>query len=411
MNRRVFLMAATAMATVGTTNRSWAADAVKIGPVKIGAINPYSGGPALYGDETTRGYELAASLQNTKGGLLKRQIEIVRGNAGNPQEAMSAVDQLAGRDKVDAFIGTYISAVSNAASEAALNDGKLYWDTNALAAQLTDRNLPNFIRSGPNSGDFATMSVTAVTQLLTKGLGIAAKDLKVWVQHEDSIYGSTIAKDQVAGLRAAGVVIVGVNAYNAKAIDQTDVILRAKAANPDVWLTTGYTADSNLMLRTARDQGFKPRAMVVTGASDTYETRDALGREFLEGILVVTYPRPDINPAYGPGAQEYLAAYKAKFNRDPIAPQNFTAYVGAQIMFEAIQSAGTAEFEKVRAAAAKMDKPLGSYANGFGVKFDEHMQNTRAKPIIGQWQGGEVATVFPEQAAPPGGKLVSTARS
>ena len=405
MDRRGFIAAAT-LAVTGMVSRSRAA-----APIKIGAINPYSGGAALYGDETTRGYELAAALLNEKGGLLGRPVAIIRGSAGTPQEAMSAVDQLAGRDNVDAFIGTYISAVSNAASEAALNGGKLYWDTNALAAQLTDRNLPNFIRSGPNSTDFASMSVTAVTQLLTKGLGLAAKDLKVWVQHEDSIYGTTIARDQVAGLKQAGVSIVGENAYNAKAIDQTDVVLRAKAASPDVWLTTGYTADSNLMLRTARDQGFKPRAMVVTGSSDTYETRDALGKEFLEGILVVTYPRPDINPSYGPGANDYLAAYKAKYDRAPIAPQNFTAFVGAQMMFEAIQAAGSTDFEKVRVAAAKMDKPLGSYGNGFGVKFDDHMQNIRAKPIIGQWQNGEVATVFPEQAVPSGGKLVSTARS
>lgn len=102
--------------------------------------------------------------------------------------------------------------------------------------------------------------------------------------------------------------VVGVNAYSARAIDQTDVILRAKNANPDVWVTTGYTADCNLMLRTARDQGFKPRAMLITGASDIFETLDALGRDFLEGIFVVTYPRPDINPAYGPGATAYLAA-------------------------------------------------------------------------------------------------------
>lgn len=68
-------------------------------------------------------------------------------------------------------------------------------------------------------------------------------------------------------------------------------------------------------------------------------------------------------------------------------------------MFQAIGAAGTTEFEKVRAAALAMDKPLGSYANGFGVKFDSQMQNTRAKPIIGQWQNGVVATVFPERAA------------
>ena len=406
MNRRGFIALASTTVLAGTPRRVRAAGA----PIRIGAINPYSGGPALYGDETTRGYELAASVLNAKGGIGGRTVEIVRGNAGNPQEAMAAVEQLSGRDKVDAFIGTYISAVSNAASEAALNNGKLYWDTNALATQLTDRGLPNFVRSGPNSNDFAAMSVTAVVELISKGLNIAPKDLKVWVQYEDSIYGSTIGKEQQEGLRHAGVQIVGTSAYSARAIDQTDVILRARNAAPDVWMNTGYTADSNLMLRTARDQGFKPKAMLITGASDTFETRDALGAPFLEGILVVTYPRPDINPAYGPGAADYLAAYKAKFNRDPIAPQNFTAFVGAQMMFEAIAAAGSPEFEAVRAAAAKMDKPLGSYANGFGVKFDAKMQNTRAKPIIGQWQNGTPVTVFPSEAVPQGGTLVAMDR-
>ena len=76
-----------------------------------------------------------------------------------------------------------------------------------------------------------------------------------------------------------------------------------------------------------------------------------------------------------------------------------------------MQTAGSTAFEKVRAAALTMDKPMGSYANGFGVKFDATMQNTRAKPIIGQWQGGAVVTVFPEQAMAPGGKLVSMARA
>jgi branched-chain amino acid transport system substrate-binding protein len=126
---------------------------------------------------------------------------------------------------------------------------------------------------------------------------------------------------------------------------------------------------------------------------------------------VVTYPRPDINPAYGPGAKEFLAAYRKQYNREPIAPQGFSAYVGAQMMFEAIAAAGSTDFAKVRAAAAKMDKPLGSYANGFGVKFDANMQNTRAKPIVGQWQNGEVVTVLPSVAAAPGARLVSMARA
>ena len=53
------------------------------------------------------------------------------------------------------FVGTYISAVSNAASDAALRYSKIYWDTNALAADLTERGLPNFVRSGPYAASFA----------------------------------------------------------------------------------------------------------------------------------------------------------------------------------------------------------------------------------------------------------------
>ncbi|MEO9190703.1 MAG: ABC transporter substrate-binding protein, partial [Acetobacteraceae bacterium] len=78
-------------------------------PIRIGAINPYTGPMALYGSEVTHGYELAAEKANAGGGVLGRQIEIVRGDAANPQQGISAVEQLA--DKVDVFVGTYISAV------------------------------------------------------------------------------------------------------------------------------------------------------------------------------------------------------------------------------------------------------------------------------------------------------------
>ena len=49
--------------------------------LKIGAINPYSGPMALYGNEVTRGYELAVDQVNAAGGLLGRKVELVRGDA------------------------------------------------------------------------------------------------------------------------------------------------------------------------------------------------------------------------------------------------------------------------------------------------------------------------------------------
>ena len=147
--------------------------------VRIGAVNPYSGPLALYGDELARGYQLAINERNAKGGVLGKRIEMIRGDAGNPQQGIAAVDQLVTRDKVEILIGTYISAVSNAASDAALRHQKVYWDTNALAAELTERKLPNFVRSGPHGANFAEMSVRATVEMIAPAIGKKPNEITV----------------------------------------------------------------------------------------------------------------------------------------------------------------------------------------------------------------------------------------
>jgi len=398
------LLAAAALAAALTAGVACAQE-----PIRIGAINPYSGPVALYGDEVARGYQLAIDEANAKGGVLGRKLELLRGDASNPQQGIAAVEKLSA-DKVDVFVGTYISAVSNAASDAALRYSKIYWDTNALAADLTARGLPNFIRSGPYASSFAEVSANATTELLAPALGKPIKGLKIWIESEDSIYGTSIAQRQKELLEKAGAVIVGVGAHNFRAIDLTDSVLRAKGAGPDVWINTGYVPDGNLLLRTMRDQGFKPQALLLVGTGDTFETLDALGAEYLEGVAVVGYPRPDQTEAYGPGAAAYLAAYKKKYERDPIAPQGMAAYVGMQMLIEAIAAAGSVDMDKVRAATATMDKPAKSYATGFGAKFDAQFQNTRAFPTVVQWQSGKVVTVYPTEAAQPNVKLINLPR-
>ena len=397
------------LAGIGAVGAALPLQAVRAAaPLRIGAINPYTGAMALYGTEVTHGYELAVEKANAAGGVLGRQIELLRGDAANPQQGISAVEQLA--DKVDVFVGTYLSAVSNAASDAALRHEKVYWDTNALAQELTQRDLPNFIRSGPDASAFARASAETVQGLIAPALNRDVKGLAVWIEHEDSIYGTSIAELQRKLLEAAGAKVLGMGAHSARALDLTDSVLRAKRADPDTYIQTGYVPDGNLLLRTARDQGFAPRSMLFVATGDTPETLSSLGAQYLEGLLVVSYPRPDVAASFGPGAQAYADAYVKKFGHDPIAPQGMTAYVGLQILLEAIAAAGSTEVAKVRAAAAGMDRPLYSYATGFGVKFDEHFQNTRAVPTTIQWQSGRPVTVFPAAAAAPAAKLVPLSR-
>ena len=379
--------------------------------IKIGVINPFSGPLALYGGEMTRGFELAVDQANAAGGLLGRKIELVRGDASNPQQGIATVEQLVTKDKVDMFTGTYISAVANSASDAAARYNKLYWETGGVARDLTERGLPNFVRSGAYAVSFAARSVDTVRDLIAPSLKKDMKDLKVWIEHEDSIYGTSIAEVQKRMLEAFGTKVVGVGSHSFRSIDLNDTVLRAKQANPDVLIQTGYVPDGNLLLRTAREQGFKPAAILLVGTGDTSETLESVGAASLEGVLMVGWPRTDVAESYGPGAKAFLAAYRAKYKADPIAPQSMAGYVGLQILFDTIKAAGSIDLEKMRAAAAKLDKPEGTYATGFGVKFDKNFQNLRASPNTGQWQSGKMVTVFPKQAVPAGVTLRSLARN
>jgi branched-chain amino acid transport system substrate-binding protein len=379
-------------------------------PIKIGALNPYSGPLALYGTEVTRGYELAVDTLNASGGVLGRKIELVRGDVTNPQQGIATVEQLVTKDKVDLFVGTYISAISLTASDAALRYNKLYWETNAVAQTLTERGLPNFIRSGPDGAAFANTSSAAVRELIAPALKKDIRDLKVWIESEDSIYGSSIAAGQKRILETFGAKIAGFGSHSARTIDLTDTVLRIKQAAPDVLIQTGYVPDGNLLLRTLRDQGVKPAAILFVGTGDTPETLQAIGAKDVEGILVVGYPRNDISEAYGPGNKAYLAAYQAKYKADPVAPQGMNAYSGFMMLAESLKAAGGVEPEKVQAAAAKMDKPENSYPSGHGMRFDKSFQNVRAGFTVSQWQGGKMVTVFPKPAVLPGVTLKPLAR-
>ncbi len=401
IKRRLTLLAAAALAF------STGAFAQQV--LKVGALNPYSGPMALYGTEVTRGYELAVDKLNATGGIGGRKIELIRGDVSNPQQGIATVEQLVSKDKVDLFVGTYISAISLTASDAALRYNKLYWETNAVAQALTDRGLPNFIRSGPDGSAFANTSSAAVRELIAPALKKDVRDLKVWIESEDSIYGSAIAGAQKRILETFGAKVVGVGAHSARTIDLNDTVLRIKQAAPDVIIETGYVPDGNLLLRTLRDQGVKPAAILFVGTGDTPEALQALG-PYMEGILVVGYPRNDISEAFGPGNKAYLEAYRAKYKADPVAPQGMNAFSGFMILAEALKAAGSTEPEKVQAAAAKIDKPENSYPSGYGARFDKNFQNVRTGFTVSQWQGGKLVTVFPKIAVLPGVTLKPLAR-
>jgi branched-chain amino acid transport system substrate-binding protein len=68
------------------------------------------------------------------------------------------------------------------------------------------------------------------------------------------------------------------------------------------------------------------------------------------------------------------------------------------------------EPESVREAALAADLPLGTYPNGWGLKFNEVGQNVRAIASVDRWQGGSLVTVAPVNLASAAWRFTGVSR-
>jgi branched-chain amino acid transport system substrate-binding protein len=368
--------------------------------VKIGALYPFSGALALLGDESFRGLEIAIEERNAAGGLKGQKLEIVKGDAVEPNQAVGEARRLTSVDKVPVIFGTYSSSLSIAATQVAELAGVPYFELGAISDPITERGFKNVYRTNPTARDFASRMVDAIGEAIAPALGVDAKTLKVAIIHEDSLYGQTVAGYQTARAKEKGVNVVETLPYSAKSVDLTPVILRLKTAGADVVLQTSYQNDTVLFFRQMKEQGFKPKAMI--GAGGGYSLRDtmlAIGAENMEGALNVDFTQFRTNPKAAPGVDTFVKKYQAKYGTAPRSGHSLANYMGALVFLDAMAAAPDLKAASIRAAVMKVDVPVGGTATGWGAKFAESGQNSRAVPFLMQWQGGELVTVFPADAA------------
>ena len=160
---------------------------------KIGALYPFSGGLALLGDESFRGLELATEERNAAGGVKGQQLQIVKGDAVDPNQAVGEARRLTSVDKVTVVFGTYSSSLSLAATQVTELAGVPYFELGAISDPITERGFKNLFRTNPTARDFAASMVDAIGEAIAPALGVDAKSLKVAIIHEDSLYGQTVA--------------------------------------------------------------------------------------------------------------------------------------------------------------------------------------------------------------------------
>ncbi len=373
--------------------------------LKLGVILPLSGVVAHEGNESLKGIKIAVDLQNEKGGLLGKKIELVISDAPAAKEGAGEAERLITREKVKIIMGTYSSSVCSAASEVANRYEVPYFEcVAAVSDAITERGLKYVWRLTPRGSNFIDVAADFYKEVLSPKLGIPIDKLRVAIAHEDTLYGTTTAKYAKETLPKVGIAnIVAVEAYSSKSVDLSSLLLRMKDAKPDIFIAASYTPDAILLLRQAKEVNFNVKVWQgLGGGYGTPDTYKALGKD-LNYVMNTEYAPVHINKSAVPGAEEFQKRYQEKHKEMLVYPVPQTAYMGTLALFDIIKRAGSLERDAIAKAAWNTDIPLWTTPSGWGVKFfgpgkPHPGQNSRSFMYLTQFKDGTQHVLWPKKA-------------
>jgi branched-chain amino acid transport system substrate-binding protein len=352
-------------------------------PIKIGASMSVTGTYAKPGTYQKQGYDVCIDELNAKGGILGRKVELViYDDQSTPATAVRLYEKLITEDKVDAVMGPYSSAVS----EAVANVTEKY--KKVMVAPLAATT--SIFKKGRK---YIFMVITPAENYLDGLIDMAAKrGLKtVAIIHEDTLFPKASAAGTVEAAKKKGMQVVLQEAYPKGNTDFSALLVKIKAANPDVIAAGTYFDDAVAITRQMKELNVNPKMFGLTVGGDLPEFYDLLKQnaEYVYGST-----QWDESLPY-PGQKEFLAAYKAKFKGQEPSYHTAAGYAGCLIYAEAVKKAGSLDADKVRDQLLKMEikTAFGDYKvepDGFQIAH---------KMVMLQWQDGKRIVVWPDDLA------------
>jgi branched-chain amino acid transport system substrate-binding protein len=393
-------------------------------PIRIGAVFPItSTAKALAVPELT-GVQIAIDQVNADGGIDGRQVVLDVRDLESRADADSIMSGFA-RNGIRLVMGAYSSDLSIAASAAADKAGLLYWESGAVADQLTGRGLPMVFRVGASGTNLGSNSASFVATELAGRLGKAVDKVRVAIVNANDAYATSVADAAASTAATAGLDVVTRSTYNLDLPDWSGVMKDLAAARPDAIILASHIPDGVAFRKAMLKAGLKTGALIgSTMAECDPDFAGDLGADAI-GIFASDRPTagfrpealsPEANTAYarfasawaraavaatGAGAsagtsdEEYTLSGPSESPTAEASEEALAGYSAAwallrQVLPAAARSAPGLDPASVAAAARALDLPTGSLPNGAGLRFSTDPvtlgQNTRAAAVIWQWQ-------------------------
>ena len=356
--------------------------------VKVGVLHPVSGALSYSGQQGRLGATMAIDEINAAGGIKAlggAKIEAVLGDAQSTPEGGNAEVEKMNSAEVAAIVGGYASAICLAASQTAARYDLPYIVDVGVVDSIVTRGLKNTFRFGPGFGVIAKTALDSLVSINDQA-GKVAKT--VVIVHEDSAFGSGLAKLLNAQLPDRGFQVLETIPHPTPTRDFNNVVLQIKAQNPDLVIPANYYNEYVLLARTMQQQRVRPKGIysVLGGAASSYK----FVKEFPEAAQYIMDCNHWFDPK-NPKALELKKQVEAKGGF--FTYEVYMNYSCVLLLADALQRAASADRAKITAALES--STFSGHVMPYGPTKFVNGQNQGATPVNTQVLGNDIQVILP----------------
>ena len=422
MGRRAFLRAsasavgALALAACGSAPTSTARTAVtSTSPagqdVSIGLIYPFSGPLAATGQDLKNGADMAleainnnhpefAPLPFAAGEGLPingtSRLRILYGDSeGDANKADAEVQRLVGQEKVAALIGCYQADVTRAASTRAEQLQVPFVAPDSSSPSLTQRGYKWFFRLGPTDTVFTDLYFQFLANV---GSTAPFPSKKIALLHESTAAGTELSDAYKQAAAKNGFEIAADVTYAPGAPDLGPEVDQLKQLGAVLLFQGSYVNEAILAVKSYQKAGYQPLMLLGQGAGFLDRTFVSSMAGIANSIVTRDVWSLDI-ASRKPSSRNVADEFKNKFGQDMNghAARVFSAVI---TVADAMDRARSTDRGAIQRALQATNTPAAQLILPWdGIRFDQSGQNTLAKGVIAQLQGGAYKAVWPDTVA------------
>ena len=361
-------------------------------PIKIGISLPLTGNFSEPGTAAQRGYQVWRDLVNKHGGLLGRKVQlIIRDDASNQNTIVSDYNRLISEDKVDLLLATFSSLLNLPASAVAEKFHMVYVEPAGGSPAMFSRGFKYLFfaqqATAPHQADLFSNWVRRLPK--------AKRPKTAAYPTQDDPFTKPVIQGIQDKLEAAGIKTVYSKVYAPDTTDFDTIAAGIKSSGADLVAEGAVFDDGVGIIRSFKKLGYNPRVLFETSApSESSLFSKAIGVKNTEGIFYAVSWSPSAKGKSYPKNQEFLKAYKKRFQGKLPAEDAADAFAAAQVLETAVRKVGKIDQDKIR-----------DYLHGHAVKtiLGPLSWDSRGAPqqafLLAQWQRGKSQIVLPKVIA------------